>query len=515
MYEFHDIDYGARWEFEDPTVVYQQIPPGATIYGNVMVSGNQTGGGGDRGGGGGSARLAQRQAQQIEIEDLQKLVQYQQTIAAGGNIPPEARAWMTAVRAVNPKLFDRAYNIVNKISPARVSGGGARAGQVAGQTGVQDTRGGAGGRGGDVSGPTGTFGSSSYNFGTQPGPPVPGPGGVVPPPVPVPQETGPDVPPIDFGPHEDIGLGDLPIDKGGGGPPPGGGDNPPTIKPGTPPITEFVPGSLPGVSMIPGLLGMGAGILGGLGTEPRFNRMEEMRRWDKEQGNRYKGIWKDSETNPYEGDFFRNAQRTMVTGTNAMIEQDAQKQAMQAAAAGGTVFAGGNQRALAAMAPSFYQQTGANLSRGYDIRNQAANFRENTIYNNTNYEWEQWQDDYQNGRLPEQNRGINLVNKVVASGLEGYQLGKSMAADDFELNAKKKMYEQGLGRYEFKGGTPGGIEIKPGTKDEIIKPAVPMDMSKPPSATAGLKPIVEQPFNPLGIGKTPAKKKPFRFFEQL
>jgi hypothetical protein len=257
------------------------------------------------------------------------------------------------------------------------------------------------------------------------------------------------------GKHEDKTLDDLPTDTDPNKPPP--------VIPGINrtgdelPGQTFNPAEIPGMSWVPGAIGAGLGLLSGLRPEPQFNRMETMNKWDDYGRGKFKGIWKDSETNPVEGDYYRNAQRTAITSTNAMIENDAQKQAMQAASAGGTVFAGGNQRAMAAMAPALYGQMAQNLSRGYQIRDDAAQFRESLMFRNTNEAKDSWDKDYDYGRLTEQNQGAWLIDKAAKNTVAGLGQGLNLASQLHDMDITNKILEKSLGTYTIDPADPGAM----------------------------------------------------------
>jgi hypothetical protein len=208
---------------------------------------------------------------------------------------------------------------------------------------------------------------------------------------------------------------------------------------------------LPGLDFLPGALGAGLGMLNAITPEPQFDRWKTMQDWDKRGESQYKGIWGDSKTDPYQGNFFRNAQRTMTTGTNAMIEQNAAKTEQQRLS-GGQVFAGGNQAAIAASAPSFYQQTGRNLETGYDIRNKAADFRKEFNNTNTNADYINWEEDYKAGRLQEQNRGLALVaGKVIPAAMSGFGQGMDLSAKWNDMEMNRKLMERGLATWSPNG----------------------------------------------------------------
>lgn len=273
--------------------------------------------------------------------------------------------------------------------------------------------------------------------------------------TPAEEEKRPGRPDPEDGKHEDKTLDDLPTDTDPTKTPPivPGINRPGDDLPGQ----TFNPAEIPGMSWVPGAIGAGLGLLSGLRPEPQFNRMETMNKWDDYGRGKFKGIWKDSETNPVEGDYYRNAQRTAITSTNAMIENDAQKQAMQAASAGGTVFAGGNQRAMAAMAPALYGQMAQNLSRGYQIRDDAAQFRESLMFRNTNEAKDSWDKDYDYGRLTEQNQGAWLIDKAAKNTVAGLGQGLNLASQLHDMDITNKILEKSLGTYTLDPADTGAM----------------------------------------------------------
>lgn len=217
---------------------------------------------------------------------------------------------------------------------------------------------------------------------------------------------------------------------------------PPWVKPTETGKWNYQEEEMPGLSLLPGLLSA-------LVPDPtaQFHRMPAMDRWDAYGRKKYEGIWKDSETDPYKGGYFRNALRTMQSGTEMLLEQDAQKQAMQAASGQGQALATtGTARGLASMAPGYYQSVAGTLSRGYDIRNQAANFRDNFNTVNVNADEARWERDWENERLAEQNVGLgNAVRRALPKFAAGMEF--SAMLQDREMYRKEMAKKLGGWKY--------------------------------------------------------------------
>lgn len=232
---------------------------------------------------------------------------------------------------------------------------------------------------------------------------------------------------------------------------------------------EFVKGALPGMNLLPF-----ASVPFALIPDAHAQYSQEKRydHWDKKGREQYKNIWEESEADPYHGSFFRNAQRTMTTGTNAMIENSAQKEEQQRLA-GGQLVAGGSARAMAAAAPGFYHQTGQNLSRAYDIRNQSADFRENYSTKHEEIDRDNWWKDYEAGNLAEQTTGFwnaarNVGEKLMPAMTEAFDFSSKL----FDLDVTKAMAEKALGTWQSKEGINPQIsnvsEVAEASKSEYL-----------------------------------------------
>lgn len=214
---------------------------------------------------------------------------------------------------------------------------------------------------------------------------------------------------------------------------------------------EFIKGELPGLNWLPLALGP-LSMLGALGKDPVFDRMQTSRDWRGEFKREFEGVSEDARTDPYQGKFFRNANRAALTSTNIMLQNNAQTMEKQRLA-GGQLFAGGNERALAGMAPGFYANQGNLLAEGYNIRDRAVNTENQFVNLNTDRQQELFQFEVAQGTHSAYNRGMNLFNRALGAGMAGLGKGLDVTGSLFDLTTKKAMLEDSMGHYEGGGGT--------------------------------------------------------------
>lgn len=252
------------------------------------------------------------------------------------------------------------------------------------------------------------------------------------------------------------------------------------IKTTTNPL-KWVDGKLPGLNWLPMALAP-LSALGALGQDPVFNRHETSQFWRDDFKKEFAGISKDARTDPYQGSFFRNANRAALTSTNVMLANNAavtEKQRLS----GGQVFAGGTSRAIGDAAAGFYANQGNLLSRAYSIRDQAAMQENQYVNHNTDKNQELFQFEVAQGTHSAYNRGMNLFNRALSGAMAGAGAGLSMTGKLFDLTTQKAMAEQSLGHYEGGGGTTEiiGRKAEQDAKDPQagVPPAIHSDPSDP------------------------------------
>lgn len=264
-------------------------------------------------------------------------------------------------------------------------------------------------------------------------------------------------PDIGFDEYDPDPLGDYPEE--GTTPPPGG--NPPGPTGGgeggvayDPATWDKNPLQLPGFN-VPWLAAL-PGLVGALGKDPEFNRMETSHNWRADFQREFEGVSKDARDDPYYGSFFRNANRAAQTATNTMIQADAAKQEAQRQS-GGQMFVGGTQRAVAGAAPGFYANQGNLLSRGYDIRNEAANMENRYTNENTNQQQQLFEFEVAQGTHPVYNRGLNLVNRALSGAMGSFGAGLDIAGKMYDYDLNKALLEKQYTDYTMKN--PGGFRV--------------------------------------------------------
>jgi hypothetical protein len=223
---------------------------------------------------------------------------------------------------------------------------------------------------------------------------------------------------------------------------------------------KFTPGDVPGYSYLPAALGGAMGLIGAFAKDPEFNRHETSQFWRDDFKREFEGISEDARTDPYQGDFFRNANRAAQTATNTMLGENANMQARQAAVTG-NMFGGGTERALAKAAPGFYANQGNLLSRGYQIRDNAARMENRYTNHNTDQQQQLFEFEVAQGTHPAYSRGLNLVNKAMGGALAGASAFDDLYANMWERDVMGDLYAKWLGKYDFGGKDgPGNMTQK-------------------------------------------------------
>lgn len=187
----------------------------------------------------------------------------------------------------------------------------------------------------------------------------------------------------------------------------------------------FNPMDLPGYSMLPGVLGGLAGAAGAFAKDPVFDRHGTDHYWRDHYREQFAGAYEDARTDPYRGDYFRNANRAHLTATNATLENSANLRARQAMNTG-MMFGGGYSRDLASMAPGFYAQQAGNLATGYNIRDRNIQMENQFVGHNTDQQQQLFEFEVAQGTHSDYNRGLNLANKVAGGLTQGATMADAL-----------------------------------------------------------------------------------------
>lgn len=238
-------------------------------------------------------------------------------------------------------------------------------------------------------------------------------------------------------------------------------------------------------SFMPAALGGVLGGLSALGKDPVFDRHGTDHFWRDHYKEQFAGAYEDARTDPYEGDFFRNANRSHLTATNAMLENSANLRGRQAMNTG-MMYGGGYSRDLASMAPGFYAQQAGNLAKGYDIRDRNIQMENGFVGHNTDKQQDLFQFEVANGTHSEYNKGFNLLGKIGGSMMAGAAGADNMYASLRDRSTMADLYAQ--------GGNGAGEAA--GTGTDTPGPVTPAPVT-PNTIPSGLKPI-EDSWNASG-----------------
>jgi hypothetical protein len=211
---------------------------------------------------------------------------------------------------------------------------------------------------------------------------------------------------------------------------------------------QFNPLDLAGYSYIPAALGGVLGALSAFGKDPVFDRHGTDHFWRDHYREQFAGAYEDARTDPYRGDYFRNANRAHLTATNAMLENSANLRARQAMNTG-MMFGGGYSRDLAAMAPGFYAQQAGNLRTGYDIRDRDIQMENAFVGHNTDRQQDLFQFEVANRTHSDYNRGFNLLGKLGGGLASGAAAADNLYANLWNRDVMRDLYSQNYGSYEF------------------------------------------------------------------
>ncbi|MBE0645666.1 MAG: hypothetical protein IH600_16420 [Bacteroidetes bacterium] len=255
-------------------------------------------------------------------------------------------------------------------------------------------------------------------------------------------------------------------------------------------------------SMVPGMIGGLAGAVGAFAKDPEFDRHGTDHFWRDHYKEQFAGAYEDARTDPYRGNFFRNANRSHLTATNAMLENSANLRARQANNTG-MMFGGGYSRDLASMAPGFYAQQAGNLAQGYAIRDRNIQAENAFVGHNTDAQQDLFVKEVQMGTHRDYNKGLNLVNKVAGGAVEGASLADGLYNTMWTRGVNRDLLANEYGQWTENAPPVPDVPIT----DPNGEDGLPYDYGLPPIAsqnatvgrrTLGLQPTPEEAWAPGG-----------------
>lgn len=289
---------------------------------------------------------------------------------------------------------------------------------------------------------------------------------------------------------------------------------PPTTPPGTRPGPETEPtppGVFPGFdfnpmdvtpySWIPAAAGGAAGLISAFGKDPKFYRPKVMDEWRHEFRDRFQDIAKDAQVDPFQGDYFLDANRAHQTSTNLMLEQSADLRARQGMNTG-AIYGGGYSHDLGSMAAGFYGQQAGNLATGYNIRDRAANMENQYVLHNTDQDQQHFQWEVETGTHQDYQTGLNQIGKALGAAASGASLMDNLYANIWSRGVNADLLAQQNGTWTPQRTDPEVVIGDNLNWDEMALPDLATDGTSSTPGASGyqsdnvLSMLPRQPYQP-------------------